>query len=530
MQGLNQQGAPKTSFAVVDGSNPLPLANAGWIALQIIAQRGRAGKAYYINNPYQFTRLLGKDFLGDKGPTFALRILNAGGKVIISRAFHYTDPTDITTVVGTKSTGTISTSAGAHTSVWRGEAVGPGYDGTTIVITAAASGKANSVDIVVTLNQSDISTTLTDITMTPAAADIIDINNKLKGFDAGVELVSVTVSMDAGNCVFAGGVQALNTIVAADYTGSALSGTGWNAFDSVTESARIFQIGIESEAVDTSLQAYCENRQDMRFAIHTPLGVNSAGMLAYRNGTTPYAHAKMDTVWGDLFGGDINVNDITDTDATYNIPGAVDVAYLKSLADVKYGPWVSAAGGTRGQLLMPNNGSPYNLGSAGLSGNYDQIYPIGVNAVIKDPQFGMALWGNRSLVIDPGKITSSSNVCDLLIDMIRTFKPMARKRMFDPNMPTMWKALYNDVKKSIANYETKQAIEPGEGTNWFWIGDQDAATLADAKFNTQQGLLAKKYKARFVFVPYTAAEYIGIELVASDNDSIQFNIILQPQL
>jgi len=296
---------------------------------------------------------------------------------------------------------------------------------------------------------------------------------------------------------------------------------GWYAADEIVDAFRIANIGVESAVVDEGLRAYTVSRADMRYAIGTPLGVNADGMEAYRDGTAPYNHSPHDTFYGSLVGADVNITD-AELAETFDIPGVVDYLALQLRKDLRFGPWFSAAGPKRGRVISPNNGVPYNLLSGTLSADYDRIYNKGVNAMGFDKDYGTIYWGNKSLYRDQTSLLSRENVADLIVYITRGLAPLIKAVMFDPNDPIMWKEMYRRVRPFIQTLESNRAIVAGEDQNWFWQGDQFVASRQDAEFNNLADLDAGRYKARFVFIPIAAAEFIGIEVTPTDSGSVQF--------
>jgi len=514
--------SPKVTITAQDRSILTNTPVAGIVVVQGVTNRGRTARPIFAGSPLQFRRKLGGKRTDDRFSTYCLRMLEGGVKLWVIRAFHYTDVTDAATVEGTAATITIPNPIVTDGSTWQAESVGDGYNGTVITIADAASGTAGLKDITIELPESDTTSTLTDVVTAPDAAQIEEINNRLFAIDAGVVLVSISgAGFENGSESLAGGVQLIANIVDTDYTGDVGGGTGWHVVDSVTDAFRAVQIGVEDPDVDEGLRAYIVQRGDMRYGIPTPLGLNASGMLAYRLGTAPYTHVAHDTFYGSLVGGDISITD-ADTGETFDIPGLVDYTIIQSRKDTNQNPWISGAGPKRGRTPMPNNGVPYNLASGALQAEYDQIYPAGVNAMVYDAQFQTVYWGNKSLLRDVTQLSNKENVADLIVYIIRAFRPIIRTVLFDPNDPVSWKELFRRVRPQIQILERGRAIRPGEDEFWFWQGDQNADTISDAEFNTEADLSNGIYRARFVFVPIVAMEFIAIEVVATDSNSVNF--------
>jgi len=514
-------GAPKVIIGVVDRSilKDTPIGGIG--VIQLITKRGKIGTPIFVGDPQSFVRKLGGERTDDKGVTYALRMIRAGAKFYVIRAGHYATVTDKSTLAGTKATATITVTT--NNSVWRAEEVGDGYNGTTITIVNAASGLANAKDITIQLTDSDISVTVYDIPRTMNTAAIADFNNLLKGKGAGVELVSIATQIENGTGTLATGAQVITDIVAADWTGTAAGQNGWFVADKITDSYRFANIGaVGDDDVDEGLRAYVVARGDATYHIGTPLGINATGLENYRDGLSPYVHTAHNEWVGRLVACDVNITDSVNRDKTFDIPGVVDVFANRLRVDAKYGAWWSDAGSERGVVISPNNGVPFNLISQANAADFDRIYPKGINPVVQDDSFGTMFYGNRSLWKNTSSLLKFSNVGDLCVFIMRSLRPLIRPGQFDPNNPIMWKAMYRRVLPFITSLEENQAIVPGEDTNWFWQGDQNADRREDAKLNTQQDLDAGKYRARFVFVPIVATEAIAIDVTPTDSNSVKF--------
>lgn len=526
---MELSGSPKTVFEV-GAKQVIPQTPSNGIGiLQGPLSRGKIGKAHFVRSSVEFTRNHGDDIAGYRFPQIVKRLLDAGCKLWIIRAGHYTDPTDKSTLAGTKASATITISS--NNSVWNADEVGAGYNGTTIVVASAASGDANKKDITITMKGSDISIYMKDVKRAMSAGEISDFNAALKTAGAQVVLVSIATQIENGTGTLASGAQDVSAIIAADYTGNANAANGWFVADKVMNAMRIANLGlVGDEDVDEGLRAYVNKRMDMRYYIGTPLGVNSVGAIAYRSGTSPYSNAAANDWLGDLITGDVTVVDPANKNLTFDIPGVVDVFGRRLITDAKKktqdgGQFRSHAGLKNGVVKSPNLGVPYNLGSPGLSTEFDNVSKAGINAIIEDyDESGsqVVYWGNETLILDPGSLLRNSNIADGIMYMIRTLRPLVRVQMFDPNDVVMWKAMYRKVKPSLDSFETDRIIVPGEYKNWFWQGDQDVDKREDAIFNPQSELDAGKYMVRFVFIPINATKFIGIQMAPTDSNSVKY--------
>lgn len=415
------------------------------------------------------------------------------------------------------------------------EAVGAGYNGTVVTVSAAASNIAGNVDISVSLPDSDVEAVVTDIPITGVAqADIDNLNAKLRGKDAGVQVASITGAIPVGQISLSNGVQVVANIVDADYNGSAISKAGWHAFDDVTDSMRIWNLNKASATVDTYLAQYATNRKDMIAHLRTPLGLNAAGVEAYRDGTAPYSHQPVDTFYANYWYTDCEITDPNDSDITDKaITAFGDWCGARARMDRNLGEWFAAAGDFGGKLSGINR-MAINFLAAGNKAYYDVIYEKGVNAIVEHPTFKICAWGNRSCLLNKTKLTSKLNIADMVVFISRVVKGIAEGMSFRPNDYIMFNLLYRSVRPFIVDtLVANRAIQgddsptAGEGKWWHWIGDQFAKTPDDLSFNVPSEIDAGKYRVRFAFKPIAANEYIAIDIAPADSATILNVQVLQ---
>jgi hypothetical protein len=506
-------GAPKTVVTVNDATNLVAASIGGIICVQGETQRGEPGKAVFVGSAGQFKRLLGGLHPTSPFPIYCLRLLNAGAKLWVSRAAHYTDVTDRSTVAGTAATGTLGGGA-----AFAAKYIGAGYNGTTVAIQAPASFQAGVFDIVVTVPDSDQVQTLQNVKASMTGGELVAFNKQFE------HVKWVSGNLAVGVITLAGGVQDVTAITAADYNGDSIGRTGWYAFSSVTDSYRIANIHKPNPLIDAGLVDYVTKRGDMRASLGMPMNANALGLEDYRMGTGSYSHSPVDTWLAGFWASNTVSNDGVNLNVAIDIPGVVETLACMSNKDVTAGPWFSAAGPTRGKLRSYVTDVPLNLISPDLSNDFDRIYQRGVNAIVKDPVDGAMVWGNRSALLDQTKLLSKENVCDLMMYLIRTLRPVFRRQAFEPNNPRMWKSIYRNILPIMADLENREAIVPGEGIGWVWLGDQEASTRADATYNSQDDLTQGKYRAGLIVQPVASTEFLNLSLTAADANSIGYAV------
>lgn len=518
---MELSGAPKTVLTVTDASVIKDTPISGIVCVQGETMRGEIAKPQFVGNSLQFKRKFGGEHPTSRFAEYCMRMLDAGIKLWVSPVSHFTSTADKTTAVGTKATGTITVSS--NVIQVRAKHLGLGYTGTVVTIRAAESLAANKVDFLIKVPDSDQTEIIPDVPTTLTSDLITAFNNKSEHLN----IVSVTGTVPVGSVTLAGAVHDASTVVAADYNGDPVGKTGWYSFGTVRDAFRIANIHKADPVIDAGMASYVVNvRKDMRFLWGAPATANAQGIEDYRNGTGSYSHAVINAWQGTFISGAVMVTASNGTQ--YPMPAIVDALPLYAKKDALFGANYSAAGATRGTITMPNNGVYFNLGSPDNQADFDRLYKFGVNAVIDDESFGVVYWGNASALRDRTKILSKDNVADLVMFILRELRPKVRKFQFDPNDISMFKAMYREVKPFITDeLEAKRAIRPGEGKNWFWYGDQDVTDLSQATFNSQSDLSSGRYRARFLFIPIAANEYIAIDVMPTDAGS--FELIVSNQ-
>lgn len=416
-----------------------------------------------------------------------------------------------------------STAYAALTSTWTASGPGVGYDGTKITITPSTNGVADNVDISILLNESDLAQPINGLNRVLTDPQLVSLNKQMQGVNL-TGLVANTLPL--GTVTLTGGTQDITAITDDDFIGSAISKTGYYAFDSVTDSQRIWNLNRPTNAVHLALAQYCERRTDMRARGFLPTGLTIQGISDFREGTGAYTYQPIDSWYIDEFFAELEITDPNNVNVPdYIINGGGFQAANRSKAD-QVGPWISDSGADFGKITGPN-GMRLNLGSAGNKPQYDLVYELGVNAIINDDALKIVSFGNRTCLLDKTSLLSKSNIADMVVYISRQVNAIAKAMNFKPNDVQMFNLLYTKVKPFIIDVLVAgRAIEGdttrtgGEGKWWYWFGDQFAKDLNDLKLNNHDEVDAGKYRVRFAFKPIAANEYIVIDIAPATTAAI----------
>ena len=254
-------------------------------------------------------------------------------------------------------------------------------------------------------------------------------------------------------------------------------------------------------------------RKDLIAVVRTPVGVNSAGILDYRNGTGTYTHQPHDS-WRAIMWTGGNVINHPVTGETIEIPEIGDVLGLMSARDNNFAEWFAVAGPERGRVRN-SLGVAYNLGSAARQTEADNVDVNGVNAVIEHPSFGVTLWGNSTLQ-RANTLLIHANIAELMIYLTRELRPIIETELFNPNDPQTWKAIHRKVTPLM------DSVVDGRGIiDYLYEGDQDVDRADQAIVNKTADIDAGKYVFNLFIKPIAALKYLGVK-VSLTNSGVDF--------
>lgn len=422
--------------------------------------------------------------------------------------------------------------------------LGYGYNNATVTVTKAASGFATCMDITVTM-PNGASETVINVPQRIEASDLQTWSDKFEyiyfqGIESGTDaaLFSENTFLLSGGYDNAMEVERLpldSEFEDTDYIGTEGVGNGWAAFNGV-QLDYLANVLRPTPAVDFALSQYVQSRiggmYHCRYYFRAPIGLNDAGLTAYRQATGSYFGTPTDDFNGKFVATDVIVehpiskNNITISDIAYWL-------VARAATDLKAGQWISESGEGTGDNTGGGFGSIVDSELKGIAINYYEASQVvssplyatlGCNFLVKHPTFGFVLWGNRSASFDTTKLLSKDNIANLEVWLVRQFQPIFEKRTFRSADPKIWYQMYQDAKKDVISILEKgkngysPAIVPGEGADkgWQWLGDQKVANKNAVVYNNVADIDAGNYKAEFDHQPLSAMERLSLTLGVFD--------------
>ena len=520
---MQPNGIARTEIDVVDLSVLIQTGLKGIHGVLGVTERGEVGKPVLVGSWLDYVREFGGLLDTSDFPLLCRRALDAGARLKVSRVAHYTDIADSATLVGVKATGKIMTADATPLATYEFQAASIGAWGNTVKVTAAApvSGFADVLDITVELagypsltqiirNVKANATVITD-------ADIKDFNVRSKY----VTIKTITNNLIAGNVTLTTGAEDTTLIVDADYIGDVVAGNGIHSFDNSADITKIAIPEMAKPTLDAALSAYADDRKDIIALTRTPLGVDGATAVDYREGEGIYSHQPIDSWRTFMFTGDLLVNH-PNTGLEVEIPAISDVQGLMSTRDNKNKEWFSFSGSKRGRIRRAL-GVLFNLGTAARATQASLVDSRGINMVIDHDTFGVVSWGNGTLH-RADTLLKHANVAELMIFLTRGLKPLIQSELFDPNDVQTWQNIYRKVFPFMDRVKTGRGI-----SDYLYEGDQDVDTIEDAVINQQADIDAGMYVFNLYVKPITALKYIGVK-VAVTNSGVSFEVITETNL
>lgn len=273
-----------------------------------------------------------------------------------------------------------------------------------------------------------------------------------------------------------------DALVAADYIGSSVSKTGFNAFDGYDD---FMQLAIlEDNAIPNGVHQaganYADNRKDFQYFIYIP-GDTEASVITAKDAL------GIDSSYVMFFAGPIRIIDPT-TSNELLIPPLGDILGLAATSETNYGGWYSFSGPNRG--VIPNIlGAGNQWGAKGNTKNLDALANHQINVVINRNK-KVVLWGSFTGKIGNSKL-SFANVRRFNIILKKMLGPIIDSFLEEPLDIVLFRQIYLAVKDPIDGFISKRAL-----WEYRWEGDQFANTLEDLVVNDPNDVGMGKYKAQ----------------------------------
>ncbi len=260
--------------------------------------------------------------------------------------------------------------------------------------------------------------------------------------------------------------------------------------------------GATSVAVANELVDIAQSRTDCIALISPPNAAvvnNSGGEVAaittFRNSLPSTSYAVLDSGWKYQFDRYNNVY--------LYVPLCGDIAGLCARTDMVSDPWFSPAGVNRGQIL-----NSVKLAWNPTPSERDDLYKIGVNAVVSLPAQGTMLYGDKTLLSRPS-VFDRINVRRLMIVLEKTIAVAARSSLFELNDDFTRAQFISLVQPFLAEVKAQRGIV-------------DFKVVCDQTNNTTQVINSNSFVGDVYIQPARAINFITLNFIAGQS-GVTFN-------
>ncbi len=206
--------------------------------------------------------------------------------------------------------------------------------------------------------------------------------------------------------------------------------------------------------IGTALQM-CESRGDVLYLVDPPFGLRPQQAVDWHNGMLlSDLKSAINSSYGALYWGWIRVFDQFSSNEMWIPPsGHIAAVFSRTARDAEQ--WFAPAGLRRGRLL-----TALDVEYSPTQGERDLLYGSGnaVNAIVKFPQDGIVVWGQRTLQRTQSAL-DRVNVRMLLIFIKKNLTRLLRNYIFEPNDKILWKQVLATVEPFLADIQARRGLQ-----------------------------------------------------------------------
>ena len=263
-----------------------------------------------------------------------------------------------------------------------------------------------------------------------------------------VSAVNAAATLTAGSYTFEGGNDGMDDIDDGDYINAA------QALVADTIDMNLFAVpGQSSAAVITAMLSIAETRGDCLYLVDPPEGLTRDGVAAWHLGGGDFEHPAFNSSYGALYYDWVTIYDSVNK-VKVNVPPSVVVAATYAYSDRTTEVWYAPAGLNRG-VVRGVLDSITKLNKV----DTEMLYSDGnnVNALYDDPQVGLVLWGQKTL-LRADTALNRVNVRRLMNYLKRVITAACNYLTFEPNDRVTWNSFEMKIIPVLKNIQSKRGI------------------------------------------------------------------------
>lgn len=253
--------------------------------------------------------------------------------------------------------------------------------------------------------------------------------------------------------------------------------------------------GYSTGAVIGTALSICESRGDVLYLVDPPFGLRPQQVVDWHNGMY-YSDLNnaINSSYGALYWGWIKYYDQFNINEVW-VPPSGHVAAIFSRTARVAEQWFAAAGLQRGRIL-----TALELEYSPTQGENDLLYGSGnaVNAIVKFPQSGIVVWGNRTLQRIETSL-SYVNVRMLCNALKKQLTTTLRPFVFEPNDSALWAQVTSTLSPILGDYQARRGVTAFK-------------VVCDSSNNTPERIDRGELWVSVFIKPTRAVEYIVLNL------------------
>ncbi len=476
-------------------------------------EKGPIGTPQLISSELQFERTFGGEISASDFPLLAKRALSYGAVLWVSRAAHYADITDKSTLTAVSASATLKDRQETPANTLKVSASSQGVwgDALKVVIADSDLDSTKLFDITVYDGDEEVES-FEDLSMDSSSESYVETikSSYITCADLSTLTNKATARPATGTYSLTGGNDG-GAMVDADYIGSATNSTGLHVFDDITDAIQLAVPGVSSPAVISAGLAYCETRGDLLFITETPFNLTPQEAVDFRLGKGAYNHAAFVSNYGAMYYPKLKIYDVSTQKERFISPVG-DVLGVMAVNDYMANESYVPAGSRRGRILNAF-GVDVNVGSRGRLGDGNYICENQINPVCMFEDTGSVVWGAQTLQRQ-ASLLREVNVRRMLIVIKKTVAAYGRAYIHQPNDPITWKQFYNGIEPKFREWQSAR---------WFYdyriFCDQDADTIDDAKLNTTESIQRGEFKCQIFIKPVVGIKWVMVDVAITRLDA-----------
>jgi hypothetical protein len=206
--------------------------------------------------------------------------------------------------------------------------------------------------------------------------------------------------------------------------------------------------------IGTALQI-CESRGDVVYLVDPPFGLRPQQAVDWHNGMLlSDLSAAINSSYGALYWGWLRIYDQFSRDEIWVPPsGHIAAVFSRTARDAEQ--WFAPAGLRRGRLL-----TALDVEYSPSEGERDVLYGSGnaVNPIVKFPQDGITVWGQRTLQRTDSALDRVS-VRMMMTYVKKNLVQLLRNFIFEPNDRVLWRQVSATIEPFLADVQTRRGLD-----------------------------------------------------------------------